>query len=187
MISLCRSPKHQPFDITELVVDSDGEIPSGMAESRDNARTTSSPKIDIEEVSSKAMPPSPSKTAGADVEMAEAHASVSKTLEQPSLPPRQGKTRGADLLPAADNEQQGAAAPAPKKGAGSIVPPVPAAEEMAEKQAPQMEAALAESSLLDDQRALAGAFLESLNALKAKDEVAFFRMLSGMKVNLQFI
>jgi hypothetical protein len=81
MISICRSPKHQPFDTTELVVDSDGEIPPGMAESRDNARTTSSPKINLKEVSSKEMPPSPSKTAGADVKMAEAHASVSKTSE----------------------------------------------------------------------------------------------------------
>jgi hypothetical protein len=50
-----------------------------------------------------------------------------------------------------------------------------------------MEAALAESSLSDDQRALAGAFLESFNALKARGAAAFFGMLSLMKVSLPFI
>jgi hypothetical protein len=81
MISICRSPKHRPFDTTELVVDSDGEIPSRMVESGDDARTPSSPKIDIGEVSSKETPPLLSKTTGADVEMAEAHALVSNTSE----------------------------------------------------------------------------------------------------------
>jgi hypothetical protein len=127
------------------------------------------------------------KTTGADVEMAEVHGSVSKTLEQPSLSPRQGEIGGADLPPAADNEQQGTVAPAPTNVAGSIVSPMPATDEVAERLAPKMEAALAESSLLDDQRALAGAFLESFNALKARGEAAFFGMLSLMKVNSLFI
>jgi hypothetical protein len=46
-----------------------------------------------------------------------------------------------------------------------------------------MKEALAESSLPDNQRALAGAFLESFRALETRGEAAFFGMLSMMKVS----
>ena len=177
-----RSPKHQGFNTTEMVVDLDGEIPPCMAESGSAARPTSSPQPDVGEVSSKAPPSSPNKASGMVTEMAKAHASVSRALEEPSLPPRPEEIRGADPSPAADNEQRETAAPVSIEGAGSQVPHTPASEEAMEGQAPKMEEALAESSLSEGQRVLAGAFLEGLRSLEIRGEAAFFEMLSGMKV-----
>jgi hypothetical protein len=82
--SVYRPPEQQPFDAADLVVDlEDRKIPSFMAESGNNIRTTSPPQKDAGEVSSREAPPSPNRAVEIDAVIAEANASASKTSEKP--------------------------------------------------------------------------------------------------------
>jgi hypothetical protein len=70
-------------------------------------------------------------------------------------------------------------------GEGDIVPPKPTLERAAQGWSNKMEEALVGSSITDDQRAIAGAFLESLRLMESRGETAFFRMMSGFEIRFK--
>lgn len=120
--------------------------------------------------------------------MAEVNTSVAKTPEESILSPGQGKIGGADLPSPAAIGQQGTMTPSATGGVEDVVPPEPAPEQVAQGRQLKMEEALIGSSISNDQRALADAFLESLRIMESRGETAFFGMLSGFEVcrNLVF-
>jgi hypothetical protein len=72
-------------------------------------------------------------------------------------------------------------------GAEDVVLPEPALEWVTQGWPNKMEEALNGSSIFEDQRAIAGASLESLRLLESRGETAFFGMLSGFEVRFIFV